>query len=136
MTFEVTETNLVEDMEKGVGFLQDLKEKGFSIAVDDFGSGYSSLRYLKQMPADIIKIDGIFIKDLDRNEDAREFVKNLVEILKVAKKKVVAEFVENEKIYRFLKDLGVEYAQGYYIGKPAPIEEWIKDENDKRLQRV
>lgn len=133
VTFEVTETDMVEDLQKGLGFLQELKEAGFLISVDDFGSGYSSLRYLKQMPAEIIKIDGIFIKDIDRNEESREFVKNLIKILKTAKKKVVAEYVENERIYQILKDLDVEYAQGYYIGKPAPIEEWIKGRDDKKL---
>jgi len=120
ITFEVTETAMVQDIEKGLDFIKNLKKEGFKFAIDDFGVGYSSLKYLKEIPADYIKIDGTFIKNIDKDEKNREFVKNINIIIKSSNKLSIAEFVENEDILKILKNLGIDYAQGYYIGKPSP----------------
>ena len=119
ITFEVTETAVVQDFQKGLNFIKDLKKEGFKFAIDDFGVGYSSLRYINDIPADYIKIDGAFIKNIDSNEKNKEFVKNINMIIKSSKKLSVAEFVENESILKVLKDLDIDFAQGYYIGKPS-----------------
>ncbi|BAF70243.1 EAL domain-containing protein [Nitratiruptor sp. SB155-2] len=130
VTFEVTETAVVEDMEKGTRFLSKLRSEGYSVAIDDFGTGYTSLRFIREMPADFVKIDGSFIKNIHKDEKLQEFVQNLVIILKSMHKKVVAEYVENEEIFTILEKIGVDYAQGFYIGKPKSLEYWQKERDD------
>ncbi|BCD60143.1 MULTISPECIES: EAL domain-containing protein [unclassified Nitratiruptor] len=127
ITFEVTETAVVEDTEKGIRFLSKLRSNGYCVAIDDFGTGYTSLRFIKEMPAEYVKIDGSFIKNLHKDANLQEFMKNLVMILKSMEKKVVAEYVENEEIFTILEKIGVDYAQGYYIGKPKSLEYWQKE---------
>ncbi|WP_187648196.1 EAL domain-containing protein [Nitrosophilus labii] len=119
ITFEVTETAVVNDIDKGIGFIKELRKYGFKFAIDDFGVGYSSLKYIYDMPVDYIKIDGSFIRKLDKDENMKEFVKNINTIIKSSNKLSIAEYVENEKILKILEEIGVDYAQGYFIGKPS-----------------
>ncbi|MFT7234586.1 MAG: EAL domain-containing protein (putative c-di-GMP-specific phosphodiesterase class I) [Methylophagaceae bacterium] len=101
---------------------------GCQFALDDFGVGFSSFGYIRELPVDIIKIDGIFIKDLDKNTDDQLFVKALIDVAKGMGKKTTAEYVENAEILALLKEFGVDHAQGYHIGRPKPeadyADEW------------
>lgn len=125
LIFEVTETAAVSNLQQAKKMMSAIKALGCQFALDDFGVGFSTFNYMRQLPLDIIKLDGIFIKDLDRNEDDQLFVKALVDVAKGLGKKTIAEFVENEAVLKILEDFGVAYAQGYHIGRPLaqPLEE-------------
>lgn len=98
--------------------LQELKNIGFKLAIDDFGSDKSNFSRLLDTNCDFLKIDAIFIKNIHKNHKNLKIVKSIVSMAKVLKMKTVAEFVENEDILEILKEIGVDYAQGYHIGKP------------------
>ena len=123
MIFEVTETAAVADIEQARKFAQSLTSLGCRFALDDFGSGFASFYYLKHLPIHVLKIDGEFVKDLPRMLHDRLIVKALVEVANGMGIKTVGEFVEDEATLDILRDLGVSYAQGYFIGKPAPVGE-------------
>lgn len=120
LIFEVTETAAVSNFQQAQLMMTAVKALGCQFSLDDFGVGFASFNYMKQLPVDIIKIDGIFIKDLDKNAHDQLFVKALVDVAKGLGKKVIAEFVENQEVLKILDEYGVEYAQGYHIGKPEP----------------
>lgn len=117
--FELTETAVAGHHSRE--FLLGLKAMGYQLALDDFGSGFASFGYLETLPVDYIKIDGQFVKDVDSNPMHREFVKAIGNIGQAMNKKVVAEFVENEASLSVLRELRIDYAQGYHIDKPAQI---------------
>ena len=119
--FEVTETATIANLADARKFIDTLRELGCLFALDDFGSGLSSFAYLKSLPVDYLKIDGIFVKDIETNPINFAMVKSINEIGKVMGKKTIAEFVENVEIMQKLEEIGVDYAQGYYIEKPKPI---------------
>lgn len=120
--FEITETAAVSDFSAAQDLIHKIKDLGCSLALDDFGVGFSSFFYLKHLPVDYVKIDGSFIKQLDKSFEDKVFVRALIEVSQALGKKTVAEFVENEEILMFLKGFGVDYAQGYHIGKPDFLE--------------
>ena len=91
--------------------------------MDDFGSGLSSFAYLKNLPVDYLKIDGMFVKDIVDDPIDHAMVKSINEIAQVMGMKTIAKFVENDVIKGMLKEIGVNYAQGYGIGKPQPLDE-------------
>jgi diguanylate cyclase (GGDEF)-like protein len=124
--FEITERKAVEDIMQVVSFVSKLKDEGFRFAIDDFGSGYSSFYYLKYLPVDFLKIDGEFIKSLPNSPKDRIFIEGIVNVAKKMGIKTLAEFVEDEEVLKVVKDLGIDYAQGYYFGKPEPLEEKLK----------
>jgi len=124
--FEITERKAIEDIMRVVSFVRELKDEGFRFAIDDFGSGYSSFYYLKYLPADFLKIEGEFIKSLPHSPTDRVFIEGIVSVAKKMGIKTIAEFVENEEVLEVVKDLGIDYAQGYYLGKPEPLEEKLK----------
>jgi diguanylate cyclase (GGDEF)-like protein len=124
--FEITERKAIEDIMQVVSFVSKLKNEGFRFAIDDFGSGYSSFYYLKYLPVDFLKIEGEFIKTLPNSPTDRIFIEEIVSVAKKMGIKTIAEFVENEEILEVVKDLGIDYAQGYYLGKPEPLEEKLK----------
>jgi len=121
--FEVTETAAIANLSYATKFINQLKERGCLFSLDDFGSGLSSFAYLKNLPVDYLKIDGLFVKDILHDKVDLAMVKSINEVGHVMGKKTIAEFVENEQIFNLLSDLGVDYAQGYGIGKPVPLEE-------------
>lgn len=120
LIFEVTETVAVSNLQKAKAMMLAIKALGCQFSLDDFGVGFSSFNYMRELPVDIIKIDGIFIKDLDKNADDQLFVKALVDVAKGLGRKTIAEFVENRAVLTLLRTYGVDFAQGYYIGRPAP----------------
>ncbi len=120
--FEITETVAISRLSNATRFIDIVKKKGCSFALDDFGSGVSSFGYLKNLPVDFLKIDGMFVRDMVDDPIDLAMVKSINEIGHLMGKKTIAEFVENEEILGCLKKLGVDYAQGYHIGKPREIK--------------
>ena len=121
--FEVTESAAVSNLEKAQEFIAALHEHGCSIALDDFGAGLSSFAYLKNFTVDILKIDGGFIRDISENRISESMVAAITQVAKVMELETVAEYVEDEKTRKLVAKLGVHYAQGHAIGKPAPFED-------------
>ncbi len=119
--FEITETSAVSNFIAAQSLIQKIKKLGCAFALDDFGVGFSSFYYLKHLPVDYVKIDGTFIRQVDKNNEDKILVKALAEVSQALGKQVIAEFVENEAILDILKDFGIEYAQGYLIGKPERL---------------
>ncbi|KOO13987.1 diguanylate cyclase [Vibrio xuii] len=128
---EITETAAMSNMNQAIEFFTQLKELGCRIALDDFGSGLSSFGYLKKLPVDIVKIDGLFVRDIDVNEMDHLMVRSINDLARQMGKKTVAEFVENTRIIEQLMELQVDYAQGYIIGKPKPLAELVEELMDK-----
>ena len=119
--FEITETSAIANLSRAVVFMQRLRSIGCRFALDDFGSGLSSFAYLKTLPVDFLKIDGVFIKDIETDPIARAMVSAINTIGHEMGLLTVAEFVESEGILRCLQELGVDYAQGYHLGRPQPL---------------
>lgn len=116
--FEVTETQAVTNLQAAHDFIKQIKSIGGSFALDDFGVGFSSMNYLKQLPVNYLKIDGSFVKNIVDCREDQLFVKAINSVGQGMGIKTIAEFVENEAILEILRDLGIDYAQGYGIGKP------------------
>jgi diguanylate cyclase (GGDEF)-like protein len=120
--FEITETSAIADLPSARRFIQALKKLGCRFSLDDFGTGMSSFSYLKQLPVDFIKIDGSFVTEMCNSKVDRAMVEMIVHVARVMGKRTIAEFVESDEILAALREIGVDYAQGYGIGKPAPFE--------------
>lgn len=121
--FEITETEAIGNLPKAINFINHLKGLGCSFALDDFGSGLSSYAYLKNLPVDFLKIDGMFVKDIVTDPTHYAMVESINHIGHVMGRKTIAEFVENMEIAALLGKLGVDYLQGYGIAKPRPLSE-------------
>lgn len=121
IVFEITERETVSNLSLLEKFVLDLKSRGFSFAIDDFGSGYSSFHYIKRFPVDYIKIEGEFIRNILTDSDYRAFTKSIVTLAKELHIQTVAEYVEDESILDEVKQFGIDYAQGYHIGRPGPF---------------
>lgn len=121
--FEITETAAIANMSSAIHFIKTLKGLGCKFALDDFGRGLSSFAYLKTLPVDFLKIDGLFVKGISDDPIDLAMVKSINEVGQVMNKKTIAEFVESDGILDKLRIIGVDYAQGYSIGRPIPIEE-------------
>lgn len=119
LTFEVTETIAINSLTQATALMRRIQALGCRFALDDFGSGFASYAYLRQLPVDDVKIDGAFIRNLPNSREDRIFVRAVTEMAHGMGKLVTAEFVENEQIVEILKEIGVDYAQGYHIGRPA-----------------
>jgi len=120
--FEITETAAIARLDSALRFMDVLKKRGCRFSLDDFGSGLSSFAYLRTLPVDYLKIDGVFVKDILHDETDFAMVRAINEIGHVLGKRTVAEFVENNSIRDVLVELGVDWVQGYGVGKPIPIE--------------
>ena len=118
LTFEITETVAMTDLSMTAHNLQRLQELGCQTSLDDFGAGYASYAYLKDLPVHFVKIDGSFITGLVHNKLNREIVQSMHNIAHIMGKQTIAEFVETEETARILTNMGVDYLQGHYIGKP------------------
>jgi diguanylate cyclase (GGDEF)-like protein len=119
IVFEITERETVRNLTLLEKFVLDAKVQGFSFAIDDFGSGYSSFQYIKCFPVDYIKIEGEFIRNMLHDETYLAFIKSIVTLAKELKIKTVAEFVEDADILKAVSALGIDYAQGYHISRPS-----------------
>ncbi len=119
--FEITETAAIQNLDNAINFIDTLKQYGCCFALDDFGSGLSSFAYLKNLPVDLLKIDGAFVRDIVDDPIDRAMVTSINDIGHVMGKQTIAEFVENKAILNILAEIKVDFAQGYYLGRPAPI---------------
>lgn len=131
LTFEILEHNEISNYGQVNLIFQQLKAFGSKIAIDDFGSGYANYVYLIKLDIDILKIDGSLIQELlhdpERTKIMLNSIKNLAETYHY---EVVAEFVSSQEIYEIVKDLEIEYVQGYYLGKPKPLEVYLDAEKN------
>ena len=124
--FEITETSAIKNLKVAKALINNFKSYGCLFAIDDFGSGLSSYAYLKNLPVDYLKIDGMFVKDIVNDQIDHALVKSMNEVGQILNIKTIAEFVENDEIKGMLKAIGVDYAQGYGISKPCNFESILK----------
>jgi len=120
--FEITESSAIHNLGLAMSFMTHMHDLGCSFSLDDFGTGMSSFSYLKQLPVDHLKIDGSFVRDICTDPIDLAMARSINEIGHVMGICTIAEFVENKETLRLLKQIGVDYAQGYHIAKPAPID--------------
>lgn len=118
ITFEITETTAMMSIDDTIENIKALRNKGFSFSLDDFGTGLASFNYLKSLPVDTVKIDGLFIRDITTNNTSNQIVKSICAIAHSLGLKTVAEYVTNEAVYNEIKSLKIDYAQGFYIHEP------------------
>jgi diguanylate cyclase (GGDEF)-like protein/PAS domain S-box-containing protein len=127
LIFEVTETSAVLNMDEARDFASALRRLGCRFALDDFGAGFGSFYYLKYLPVEFLKIDGDFIGELSRSDTDQAMVKAIVDLSRGLGKSTIAEFVGDDRTIEILRDYGVDYVQGYHIGRPQPIAEILGD---------
>ena len=125
LMFEITETAALEDLPGARGLMTEIKELGCGFVLDDFGVGFSSFYYLRELPVDVVKIDGSFIRNLSESSDDLILVSALCSVARGFGKRITAEFVESAEILALIENMDIDYAQGYYIGKPAPATEFL-----------
>ena len=123
VTFEITETSRVHDYETAGGFADRLTEFGCQVAIDDYGAGFGPFHYLKQIPFDLIKIDGAFIRDMPSNDADQLTVQAIVQIARGLGKTTIAEYVQDDATTKMLREYGVDMAQGYHLGRPVDAVE-------------
>jgi EAL domain-containing protein (putative c-di-GMP-specific phosphodiesterase class I) len=131
LIFEVTESSHIKDLDMVNEFIKKLKNQGYQVALDDFGAGSASFQYLQQLEVDHLKIDGKYTRKILNSERDVAMIKNLTNMCRDMGIKVVAEFVENLEQWKLLRELGVNYGQGYLFGKPSPKPDYIPNEDLK-----
>jgi len=132
--FEITETAAIENLNKTAKLITELKTLGFKFALDDFGKGLSSYTYLSALPVDYLKIDGEFVSNIDNNPVYREIIKSVNHIGHLMGMQTIAECVEDHNTYLYLKELGVDYAQGFAFGTPEPLDaDWTSPQKTAAL---
>jgi len=120
--FEITETSAIVNLTRAQHFINTLKKIGVKFSLDDFGSGLSSFAYLKSLPVNYLKIDGAFVRDIIKDPIDLALVESINQVGHIMGIKTIAEYVENSDIFEKLKSIGVDYAQGYYVSKPIPLD--------------
>ncbi len=123
LVFEITETAAIANMDEARALATRIRRWGCRFALDDFGAGFGSFYYLKYLPVDYLKIDGEFIRNLDSSEIDQRMVSAMVEIARALGLRTIAEFVESAPVLERLREFGVDFAQGYHVGRPAPVAE-------------
>ncbi len=127
ITVELTETQIIDAIDASIEFVSEIKKLGCSFAIDDFGAGYTSFRNLKALDIDILKIDGSFVTGVSSSRENQLFVRTLLDLARNFGMKTVAEWVDNEADAMLLKGLGVDYLQGYLLGKPETSPDWLPE---------
>ena len=122
LIIEVTETAAIGNLDVAVRSLRKLRKLGCRVALDDFGSGYSSYGYLRNLPLDYLKIDGIYIRNILTDKTDQALTASMVDVAHALGLKVIAEYVDSEATYSWLKTLGVDYVQGYWVHKPERLD--------------
>jgi EAL domain-containing protein (putative c-di-GMP-specific phosphodiesterase class I) len=128
LIIEITETGGENDLITISKFVESIQALGCGVAIDDFGAGYTSFKQLKLLSADILKIDGAFVRDIVENPESKLFINIMLQFAKAYNLKTVAEFVETGEIAKTLMDLGVDYLQGFYFSQALNYRPWIKDD--------
>ncbi len=124
LSFEITETAMVSNLQQATEFIQQVRDAGCAFALDDFGAGMASYAYLKSMPVDYLKIDGIFIREIISTPADLAVVRSINEVAHFLGIKTIAEFVENDEILEKVRELGVDYSQGWATGKPILLNDF------------
>lgn len=122
LCFEITETAAISNLTNATRLIEQVRAHGCAFGLDDFGSGLSSFAYLQALPVDFLKIDGAFVRDVVDDPVDRAIVRSINDVAKVMGMETIAEFVESEDIVRILREIGVDYAQGFWTGRPAEME--------------
>ena len=133
--FEITETSAVGSLDNAVRFIEALRLVGIKFSLDDFGTGLSSYSYLRSLPVDFLKIDGVFVKDLQTSPGDYAVVKPINEIGHFMGKLTIAEYVENDEILTILREIGVDYAQGFGVGHKIPLTALLPADLDSTYSR-
>jgi EAL domain-containing protein (putative c-di-GMP-specific phosphodiesterase class I) len=137
LQIEITETT---ESEETIQYAEKFKEAGFTLMMDDFGSGYSSLSMLKDMPFDVLKMDRSFLDECLDNEHGRTIVSHVISMSNDLELNIIAEGVETKEMADFLYDNGCDVSQGYYFSKPLPIEDfealWMHSDNNRKFEEV
>ncbi len=138
ITVELTETQVIDAIDASIEFVSEIKKLGASFGIDDFGAGYTSFRNLKALDIDILKIDGSFVTGVSASRENQLFVRTLLDLARNFGMKTVAEWVDNEADAMLLKGLGVDYLQGYLIGKPETAPIWLPNgaPNESPLMQI
>ncbi len=134
--FEINETAIMKNIENAILFIQELRRLGFKISLDNFGSGQTSYAHLKELPVDFLKIDGNYVKNIAIDPINFSIVKSINDVGHVMKIKTVAEFAENDAIIKKLKQIGVDFLQGFGISNPAPIEELLTENKQESVVKA
>lgn len=127
LCFEITETAVVSNIDRAQRFIRRLRKLGCRLALDDFGTGYCSFAYLKDLPVHYIKIDGVFVRDVLENPLSQAIISSMTEIAKVMRAQTVAEHVENDLIMQSMRNYGIDFMQGFVVGRPVPLHDVIRD---------
>ena len=125
LCFEVTETSAVRDLARAQALISKMRSLGCSFSLDDFGTGFCSFNYLRSLDVDYFKIDGSFVRDLESSSLSMAVIRSITDIAHVLDKQTIAEHTENEAILTALRELGVDFAQGFGIHRPQPIEQYF-----------
>ena len=136
LCFEITERVAINNIELARKFIDTLKTQGCSFSLDDFGTGVSSFSYLKQLPVDYLKIDGSFIKDILTDDVGRAMVQSVNQIGQLMAVKTIAEYVETPQIIQLLREIGIDFGQGYGISKPIPLPQIIERHIEEQAGKV
>jgi len=134
--FEITETAAITNLSRAIYFIEEIKNFGCSFALDDFGSGLSSFSYLKNMPVDYLKIDGVFVRDICNDPVDFAMVQSINQLGHVLNIKTIAEYVENTTIKNKLIEIGVDYAQGFGIEKPRPFSDILNRSRENKIIHI
>ncbi|WP_255838543.1 DUF1631 family protein [Pseudomonas benzenivorans] len=126
--FELTETAAVANLAKTADLVRHLQRSGCTFSIDDFGVGFSSFDYLKRLPVDYVKIDGSFVKEIERSPSDLAMVRSINEIAHALGRRTVAEYVETPSIRARLAEMGVDYVQGFGVQRPRPLGDWLREE--------
>jgi len=121
VVFEITETSFIKNLNQAHALVTELRKIGCTFSLDDFGSGFSSLSYLRNLPVDVVKIDGSFLKNITTDSVDLALLRSINEIAHLLGKRTVAEYVNSENIRQLLNEIGIDYGQGYHFGRPAPL---------------
>ncbi len=125
ISLEITESSIMDDPERALETVERIAKMGIQLSIDDFGTGYSSLAYLKRLPVNELKIDRSFVMNIERDQDDVTIVKSTIELGHNLGLKVVAEGIENQKVWDILKSMGCDYGQGYLMSKPIDAEKFL-----------
>jgi diguanylate cyclase (GGDEF)-like protein len=126
MIIEITETAAIQDLDQSINFVDTLKELGCRVAIDDFGAGYTSFKNLKLLNVDIVKIDGVFVKNIINDTSDQIFIKTMIELAKTFGMETVAEWVGDEASVKHLTEAGINYLQGFYYGLPFDAADYAR----------
>ena len=123
---EITESIMIDSLEKALQRIDEIKDLGMKVAIDDFGTGYSSLSYLNNFPSDLLKIDKSFIDLMNTSESSKQYVATIVNIGHILNLRVISEGVEDEAQIETLKEIGCDYIQGFIWGRPMPADDALE----------